>query len=146
MERAQAKRRWRLWHIVALALLGSAILGGGIVALVMSLTRPVVTASDSFMSALKQGDAEAAFGMGTPDLQRELGSSQRLGAIIAENRPVDWSWSSRRIRNGTGTVSGRVIYSGGGEGDVAIFLLPEGDGWRISGFRMSPDDPSGQTR
>jgi hypothetical protein len=138
MERAAAKRRWRLWHIIAAAILGVAILAGGIVALAMSLTRPVVTASDTFMTALKDGDFHAAYAMGTPELRRELGSPERLGAMFVQARPATWSWSSRRIRNGAGSVSGSVAYSSGGESDVAIFLVAEGDDWKISGFRMNP--------
>lgn len=138
MSRSGTRRRLRVWQIIALALFGTAIMGGGIFALVMTLTRPVVTASDAFMTALKDGDFESAFEMGTPELRAELGNADRLGAMFAATRPVSWSWSTRRIRNGTGSVSGSVVYGSGRDGDVAIFLLPEGDNWRISGFRMNP--------
>lgn len=135
---AEGKRRWKAWHIVAAVLLGATIAGGGVVALVFSLTRPVVTASDTFMTALKDGNFEAAYAMGTTPLQGELGSAQRLGAMFATVRPAAWSWSNRSIRNGAGTVSGSVTYTGGHQGTVIIFLLPEGDDWKISGFRMNP--------
>lgn len=138
MAQAEAKRRWRLWRIIALASLSAAVMGGGIVMLVMSLTRPVVTASESFMTALKDGDFQSAYDMATPDLRRDLGSPERLGAMFVPHRPASWSWWSRRIRNGTGSVSGTLVYGGGQEGDVFISLLPDGDGWRIAGFRMSP--------
>ena len=132
------KRRFKKRYIILIALLGVLIVGGGIVALALNLTRPVVTASDGFMTALKDGDFEAAYAMGTPALQQELGSGQRIGELFAVARPVSWSWSSRSIRNGTGRVSGSVTYSTGSNGDVAIYLLPEGDVWKISGFRMNP--------
>lgn len=132
------KRRFKKRYIILIALLGVLIMGGGIVALVMSLTRPVVTASDTFMTALKDGNFDGAYAMGTPALQQELGSGKRIGEMFAVARPVSWSWSSRSIRNGSGHVSGSVTYSTGSNGDVAIFLLPEGDGWKISGFRMNP--------
>ena len=131
------KRRFKKRYIL-IALLGVLIMGGGIVALVLNLTRPVVTASDGFMTALKDGNFEAAFAMGTPALQQELGSGKRIGEMFAVARPVSWSWSSRSIRNGSGRVSGSVTYSSGSNGDVAIYLLPEGGGWKISGFRMNP--------
>lgn len=137
-EASETKRRWKTWHIVAVALLGIAIAGGGIVALVFSLTRPVVTASDGFMTALKEGNFEAAYAMATTPLQTELGGAQRIGVMFATARPVTWSWASRSIRNGAGTVSGSVTYASGHQGTVIIFLLPEGDDWKISGFRMNP--------
>lgn len=132
------KRRFRLWQIIALALLGSAILGGGIFALVLSLTGPVTTAADNFMTALKGSDYPSAFEMGTADLRQELGSPQRLGGMFEQARPATWSWSTRSMRNGTGSVTGSVTYSTGSQGDVTIFLLPEGDDWKVSGFRMNP--------
>lgn len=135
---AEPRRRWRVWHFIAIGVVGVGVLAGGIIALVLSLTQPVVTASDSFMTALKDGNFQAAYSMGTPDLRTELGSPERLGAMFARARPQAWSWSSRMIKNGTGTVSGTVTFSGGAESDGAIYLLPEGDDWRIAGFQMNP--------
>jgi hypothetical protein len=132
------KPRWRVWHVVALTVLAVTAMGGGCVALIFSLTRPVVTAGDTFMTALKDGDFETAYAMGTPALREELGSPQRLEELFGARRPVSWSWWNRQIQNQTGSVAGRVTYTGGGESEVVLFLLAVAGDWKVSGFRMNP--------
>lgn len=43
------------------------------------------------MAAVQGGDFDAAYAMGTPSLQEELGNVQRLSAMFANNRPLSWS-------------------------------------------------------
>ncbi len=138
MERTQNKRRLRVWHVIAALVLGVAAMGGGCVALVFSLTRPVVIAGDTFMTAMKDGDFEAAYAMATPALREELGSPQQLEALFGARRPASWTWWNRQIQNQTGSVAGRVTYAGGGESQVVLFLLSVAGDWKVSGFRMNP--------
>jgi len=106
---------------------------------VTTLTRPVVDAGDSFMTALKTGDFPRAYALAAPELQRELGSAQKLGAGVEPERPADWSWSSRSIRNGTGRVSGAYTRRDGVP-RRALLVMRKVDGeWRITAFRLGPD-------
>ena len=138
MDRTHNKRRLRVWHVIVLVVLACTAAGGGCVALIFSLTRPVVTAGDTFMTALKDGDFEAAYAMGTPELREELGSPQQLETLFGARRPESWSWWNRKIENQSGTVAGRVTYAGGGESEVTLFLLSVAGDWKVSGFRMNP--------
>lgn len=133
---ARRRRNWRiaLAIVVSLALFVALLLFA-----VTTLTRPVVDAGDSFMTALKSGDFPRAYALAAPELQRELGSAQRLGAGVEPERPAEWGWSSRSIRNGTGRVSGAYTRLDGVP-RRALLVMRKVDGeWRITAFRFGPD-------
>ena len=132
------KKRFKVWHIIVAVALVVVLFIAALIFFVFSLTRPVVSAGDAFMSALKSQNYEAAFALTTAQLQSELGAPKRLSGMFAAAQPAEWSWSSRQIRNGSGDVSGRVTYSTGTEGSVSLVLSSEGENWRVSGFRMDP--------
>ena len=138
---ADAKsRRFRLsWGLVGLVLgivaLG-AVMAFLIFTLVSALTQPVVTAGDSFMSALKTGDYVQAYSLCTPDLQKELGGASQIATLLQNRQPIQWNWSSRSIRNGVGRVDGSFTDAGGKVGAVHLVFSQVGDNWKITSFRL----------
>jgi hypothetical protein len=138
METAETKRRWKVWHIVGFGVLGLAVMGAGILALVLSLTRPVVDGAETFMVALRDGNYETAYDRMTPALQAELGSAQQMEQRFARLRPTAWSWNSRRIVNGIGEVQGTATFAAGGSGRAGMQFEKVGDEWRVTWFRLDP--------
>jgi len=132
-------RRRRNLRIAAL-IVGSLALFIAVVAFaVMTLTRPVVDAGDAFMTALKQGDFPQAYALTAPELQRELGTAQDLAKRAEPERPAEWSWSSRSIRNGTGRVSGGYTRLDGVPRRAELVMRKVDDEWRITAFRLGPE-------
>jgi hypothetical protein len=135
----QPRRGWKNWYLIPIGCLGLIALIAALVFFVFAVTRPVVDAGDSFMTALKAGDNTAAYALASPSLQRELGSAENLGKMAGTYRPSTWSWSGRHIENGTGRVEGTVTFADGRSGHVRIVLLQSGGGWKVSAFQLNPD-------
>jgi len=136
-ERGEPKRRWKLWHFLAIGGVVLVAFVGILFTVVFSLTRPVVDGADGFMGALKGGQYEQAYARAAPSLQRELGNAQGLEARIGAYRPREWSWSQRNLRNGIGQVSGRADWQGGNQGTAEIELHKVNDEWRVVAFRFN---------
>lgn len=107
-------------------------------ALGMGATQPAATASEGFMTALKNGDYAGAYNLCSPALQRELGSAGSLGTRIKNGKvePTAWSFSSRNISNDTGELTGTVTFTGNREGTVSLVLTQVGGEWKIAGFNL----------
>jgi len=136
-ERGEPKRRWKLWHFLAIGGVVLVAFVGILFTLVFSLTRPVVDGADGFMGALKGGQYEQAYARAAPSLQQELGNAQGLEARIGAYRPQQWSWSQRQLRNGIGHVSGRADWQGGNQGTAEIELQQVNDECRVVAFRFN---------
>jgi hypothetical protein len=136
-ERGEPKRRWKLWHFLAIGGVVLVAFVGILFTVVFSLTRPVVDGADGFMGALKGGQYEQAYARAAPSLQQELGNAQGLEARIGAYRPQQWSWSQRQLRNGIGQVSGQADWQGGNQGTAEIVLHKVNDEWRVVAFRFN---------
>lgn len=138
---APPRQRLRPWHIILIAVGGIGLFVGVLFYFVMSVTGPVVAGGDRFMTALKGGDFEQAYAASTPELQREMGSPERMSEHIDRFRPTEWSWSHRAIRNGIGELDGTVSFTGPGgptQGPARLELLQVDGEWRVSAFRFGP--------
>jgi hypothetical protein len=121
--------------VVAFLLLcgvGVALLIGG----VFAATQPVVNAGDAYMSALRDGDYNKAFDLSTPALQQEVGSADNLKAAVGSKQPTSWSFTSRSINNGQGSLSGTTTFTDGTNGTVDMGLSQVGNDWKVSGIRL----------
>lgn len=103
---------------------------------VMNATQPIATSGETFMTALRDGDYNKAYGLCTPALQQELKSADDLKAAMTAKQPTSWSFTSRAINNGQGTLSGTTQYKDGSSGTVDLVLAQVGADWKISGASL----------
>ncbi|MDQ6693387.1 MAG: zinc ribbon domain-containing protein, partial [Chloroflexota bacterium] len=104
---------------IALALIllcGAGVIGLGL--FVVNATQPVASAGDAYMTALRDGDYSKAFNLSAPALQQEATNAQGLQSALSSKQPATWSFTSRNISNGTGTLSGTTTYKTGSNGTV----------------------------
>ena len=105
---------WRVWILGGLAWLGLImgvvfIVGFLLSTLVINpITEPVVTAGDSFLTALRVDDYDQAYSLCTPELQSEVGGTGGFEKMFKTNEPAQWKWTSRSIRNGAGYLGGSL--------------------------------------
>lgn len=100
--------------------------------------QPVVSSGDAFMTALQTGQYDAAYARCTPALQGQLGGVAGLAALVRPAPLGHWSWSSRRIGNGTGTLDGDLTYADGKPGTVHLGLQQVAGAWQIAAVRLTP--------
>ena len=133
--------RWLAWPILlvplAVIITLSVACGSGIFFFVSTLVQPIVTVGDGFMTALQANDDAQAYALCAPDLQKELGSVAGLSSLARDQRPAQWSWSTRSIRNGVGRLEGSYTSTSGENGTVQIILRQVGNDWRIISFSFS---------
>ncbi len=125
--------------LTALVIVGVALLVTGILFVVNGATQPVVTAGDSFMTALKAGDYTQAYALCAPDLQKELGSMSGLATLEQNHQPAQWNWSSRSIRNDVGLLDGSFTYTDGKAGTMHLVFSRVNNSWKVTTFRFNPN-------
>lgn len=135
---------WLVWVVAGLAWLGL-IVGAVFVfgfllntVVINPLTQPVVTAGDSFLTALRVDNYDQAYSLCTPELQTEMGGTGGLEKIFKTNEPAQWNWTSRSIRNGAGYLGGSLTFADGRKGTVQMTLSQVGNEWKIVSFRINP--------
>jgi hypothetical protein len=115
---------------------GIALLTGGIIAGVFTATQPVVDAGDAYMSALRDGNYNTAFNLSSQALKQEVGDAQGLQNALSAKQPQSWTFTSRNINNGQGSLSGTASYKDGSNGTVNIALVKEGNNWVVDGISL----------
>ncbi len=133
-----ARRPW-LWALglgglvaVVALFVGALILGIG------TLTQPVVSSGDRFMTTLQTGDYAQAYALCTPALQQQLGGVHQLITLVQNHQPGHWNWTNRSIRNGVGNLDGALTYADGTAGTVQLTLQQVSGAWDIAAFRLNP--------
>lgn len=98
------------------------------------VTQPIVDASNDFLADLQSEDYEAAYSQMTHRLQEEVGSPQRLGALISDydGRPERWGFINRQKSDETGGLKGSITTSSGAEHSISVNLEMWDNEWRIS--------------
>jgi hypothetical protein len=118
--------------IGALAGLVALFVGG-----IFALTRPVVDASEQFLTLLGQGqiaEAYASTADGFRARQDEAWFTQDVKQIgLTDFASV--SWHSRQIENQAGTADGTLTTKSGGTRPVSVRLVREKGRWAVDGVR-----------
>jgi len=97
----------------------------------------------AFMTALKDGNFQAAYDQMTPELQQEIGSVEALQSMIVDNAatPSDWSFSGVNMSTeegvNTGTLDGSVNYADGKTGTVNLEYVQQDDAWKMLSFSLN---------
>jgi hypothetical protein len=136
---AGGRSRLLLWVLVLGVFLAGSLAFFGILFFVTNtLTQPVATSGDAFMTALKTGNYAPAYALCAPDLQQELGNVAGLATLVGTHQPAQWNWTSRSIRNGVGQVQGPLTYADGASGTVHLVFQQVDNDWKLVSFRMNP--------
>ena len=131
------RRRFNPWLLVPIILGALTVFGLALLLILRSALGPVVTAGDTFMGALRDGNYAQAYAEAAPELRQALGSAGRLGATAADYRPTSWSWSQRSVRNGPGYLSGSASWRSGNAGTAELRLVEVDGQWRVTAFRLN---------
>jgi len=101
---------------------------------------PLGDAGDAFLSALKNGDAAAAFLMLSSDLQEEVGGRDAWVAAWSQGEmPESWNFTSRRIENNIGYLEGSMRWDNGQETRCNLALRNESGTWLIIGYDFTTE-------
>lgn len=103
---------------------------------VLNATQPIATSGETFMAALRDGDYNKAYDLCAPALQKDLGSAQGLQTGLASKQPTSWSFTSRAINNGQGSLSGTTQYKDATTGTVDMLFAQVGNDWKVTGVTL----------
>jgi len=115
-----------------------ALLVGG----VFALTRPVVDASEQFLTLVGEGKFADAYAS-TADGFRAQQDEASFAAAVKQLGLTDFAsafWNSRQIENQTGAAEGTVTTKDGGTRPVTVRLVREGGRWAVDGVRYGGVD------
>jgi hypothetical protein len=117
--------------------LGVLFIGG-----IFALTRPVVDASEQFLTLLGQGMTAEAYASAADGLRAQQDEASFTAAVkrlgLTEYSSV--SWYNREINNQEGIAEGTVTAKSGGTKAVAVQLVKEGGKWKVVGLRFGGVD------
>ena len=133
---APVKTKMALWKKI---LIGIVVFIGGIVALAFFLTSGLDEPVKKHLDALRAGNIEAAYAETSIAFQQNT-SIEQYKAFI-ERYPVlkniaDYSFSSRAVENGLGTLKGTLTTTDGGVVPIEFKLVKENDQWKILGLSL----------
>lgn len=119
---------------------GFTVFFGSIFGGVMAATQPAAEVSDKFLTAVKDGNYEAAYNLCSTSLKTQVKSPAGIEQIVkaAQAQPSSWSYSSRNINNNVATMSGSAKFASGKNGTVTITLGYDGKTWLVTGFSLNP--------
>lgn len=112
--------------------IGAAVLVGS----VFNATQPMANTGEAFMTAARDGNWSKAYDMSSTALQQEAGNAQGLQTALSSKPLASWSFTSRNISNGQGTLSGTTNYTNGTSGTVDMVLNQVGNDWKVAGVSL----------
>ncbi len=125
---------------IAAVLLSLALNGCGVIETAQAFTK----VGNDFMTALCDGNYDAAYALMHPGLQREMGTAADLQKMMEDNaaQPKDWSFSSVNATTDadkvtTAKMEGSVNYQDGKSGVVTLELVQDGEAWTIISFNLN---------
>jgi len=126
--------------------LGATALGMiGLGGLVMAEARPAQEAAEGFLSALRDGQWEAAYARCTTSFQRELGRPEELAQQDGgERRPASWSFSRWSVKTENGIkraeLGGTLTVASGERLGFSLELRARSTGsdevWEVHAFTL----------
>ncbi len=110
-----------------------ALLIGGCVALVFTLTAGLPAAADAFFSTAASGDVETAYEMTASGFQDEVEIEEMIDFLDASGLDGydSATWSTRSFENEWGYLEGTVTTDEGELVPLFIDLLKEDDTWKV---------------
>jgi hypothetical protein len=126
-------------RIIAIVVLGVAVFGGLLFAVVMKLTGGLVDTANRQLAALAAGDADTAYAelsLAARDITSPAAFTdlmRRMGMLGHQGR---YSFSGRDISGDAGTLSGTYIRDDGAVSPVTLLLVREAGAWKIYGMQF----------
>ncbi|MFL5243877.1 MAG: hypothetical protein ACJ8FY_17380 [Gemmataceae bacterium] len=123
--------------IGACAAIGALFFGG-----LIALTRPVVEASEQFLSLLGQEKSAEAYGLAASGFRAQQ-DEDSFRLAVKQLGLTDYSsvaWHNRVIENQEGTAEGTVTTKSGETKAISIRLAYEGSKWAVVGVRYGGVD------
>ena len=106
-------------------------------------TSGLVGPVDRHLDALRKGDINAAYEETSQAFRSSTSLEQYVQFVKANpilTQVAEHSFSERKVENGIGYLSGKLITSSGGVQPIAFRLVKENDNWKILGisFELIP--------
>jgi hypothetical protein len=132
-------RKMSFWKKFLLGTLAIAALAIG---LAFFATSGLVDPVDRHFVALRKGDINAAYEE-TSQAFRSSTSLEKYVQFVNANpiltQVAEHSFSERKVENGIGYLSGKLITSSGGVQPIIVRLVKENDKWKILGISFESD-------
>jgi hypothetical protein len=108
-----------------------------LVAGAFALTRPVVDASEQFLTMLGQGKSAEAYASAADGLRARLDEASFVSAVqqLGLTEYASVYWHNRQIDNLEGVAEGTVTTKGGTTKPVSVQLVRQGGRWTVVGLR-----------
>jgi hypothetical protein len=105
---------------------------------VSGVTGPAKTAGDGFMGALRDGNYQAAYDMGSPGFQKDAVSVANLQRVVEGGgvKPTEWSFNSTNVDGDTGAMDGTATVAGGKKASASVSVVKVDGVWKVSSFDL----------
>ena len=134
------KKPW----IVGLGIGGVLVIGavGMIAWAAFALTRPVVDASERFLTLIADKDTAQAYASTSESFRARISEAEFTSSVnqLALKEYASASWRNREIDNSIGLAEGTVVDKKGGVTPVSIRLVWENDAWKVLGATIGGMD------
>lgn len=90
----------------------------------------------SFMTALRDGDAESSWTMLTTAVQDEIGSQEAWQEFVAPRNFSEWSFSNTQVNNNVGQMDGEATL-GTDTYTITLVFDKANDAWLVSGININ---------
>jgi len=125
------KNRVAIW-IVALLVVGMSLSACGIA----NELKAVNAASETLMTAFRDGDAQTSWNLLTPDVQAEIGDIANWQSFIEPLNFSDWKFTNTQFENDVAHVDGEATL--GEETYTIVLVLQKLEGsWKFSGINIT---------
>jgi hypothetical protein len=124
-------------------LLLTAAIASGVIAIVFYITNQITKPAEEFFMLLSQEKYSEAWEMTHPDyLQAQISKDDFTKLMIKYNlKEFDSiSWSTRRLKNGAGMLTGNCTLKDGSIIDITLNFLPHNDVYKITKMVLPPKE------
>lgn len=129
---------------VGLGIGGALVVGaiGAIAWAAFALTRPVVDASEQFLTLIAEKNPAAAYAATSEGFRARMSEEEFASAAkqLALTEYASASWSHREIDNSIGMADGTMVSKKGTSTPISIRLIWENDAWKVSGVNSGGMD------
>jgi hypothetical protein len=94
---------------------------------------------NSFMTALKNGDADSSWAMLTASVQKEVGDTTAWKEFVTPRNFSDWKITNTQVNDASAQIDGTAAL-GADKYDIVLVFDKVDDAWLISGINMTKQE------